>query len=310
MAEVWTMGEILVEIMRPGPGVPLSLPGPLVGPLPSGAPAIFADTVARLGHEAGIVGGVGEDDFGRFVLERLAADGVDCSRVIRVPGRSTAVAFVSYAETGERTFIFHIDGTPAVMGRWTGEPDPQARFFHVMGCSLMAGEGLREALVATALRFHDAGVRLSFDPNLRPELLGGRSLQEVVGPVLERSSVLLPGATELALLAGTGDEKEAARRLLARPGLEVIAVKRGARGCTVITRGGWVDVPARAAVEVDPTGAGDAFDAAFVCGLLEGRTPEDCGRMAVAAGALAAEAFGPMEGRISREAVVQGIAHL
>jgi sugar/nucleoside kinase (ribokinase family) len=57
--------------------------------------------------------------------------------------------------------------------------------------------------------------------------------------------------------------------------------------------------------EVDPTGAGDCFDAAFLCGYLEGRDLQQCGRMAAAAGALNAAVFGPMEGRISPASVAR-----
>ena len=73
MASIWTMGELLVEIMRPQAGMGLREPDAFLGPYPSGAPAIFIDTVARLGHPAGMIGGVGEDDFGRCVVERLRA---------------------------------------------------------------------------------------------------------------------------------------------------------------------------------------------------------------------------------------------
>ena len=59
MNEVWTMGEMIVEIMRAEEDMPLDRPGIFKGPYPSGAPAIFIDTVARLGHSAGIIGGVG-----------------------------------------------------------------------------------------------------------------------------------------------------------------------------------------------------------------------------------------------------------
>jgi len=71
MGEIWTMGEMLVEIMRPKAGMALFAPGEFVGPFPSGAPAIFIDTVARLNHSAGIIGGVGKDDFGKNILDRL-----------------------------------------------------------------------------------------------------------------------------------------------------------------------------------------------------------------------------------------------
>jgi sugar/nucleoside kinase (ribokinase family) len=83
MTGIWTMGEILVEIMRPRPEMALDQPGEFLGPFPSGAPAIFIDTVARLGHPAGMIGGAGADDFGACVLGRLERDGVDCCGVRR-----------------------------------------------------------------------------------------------------------------------------------------------------------------------------------------------------------------------------------
>ena len=81
MAEIWTMGEMIDEIMRPKAGTPLYQAGEFYGPYPSGAPAICIDTVARLGHSAGIISGVGEDDFGKNLLDRLTGDGVDLSLI-------------------------------------------------------------------------------------------------------------------------------------------------------------------------------------------------------------------------------------
>ena len=97
------------------------------------------------GHSAAIISGVGDDDFGRCILDRLRADGVDVELVQVFPNHSTGVAFVMYEPDGSRNFIFHWDGTPAVMA---GAPEAASvgdapRFFHVMGCSLMANEGFR-----------------------------------------------------------------------------------------------------------------------------------------------------------------------
>jgi tagatose kinase len=80
-------------------------------------------------------------------------------------------------------------------------------------------------------------------------------------------------------------------------------LKRGSRGCTVLTPSSRVDVPAFRVREVDPTGAGDCFDAGFICGLLEGKDLEQSARLAAAVGAINAQAFGPMEGRINQGAV-------
>lgn len=82
MAEIVTMGELLCEIMRPTENVELYETGYFRGPFPSGAPGIFISTAARLGCSAGIIAGVGRDDFGKNILDRLKKDGVDVSRVL------------------------------------------------------------------------------------------------------------------------------------------------------------------------------------------------------------------------------------
>jgi len=306
MSSIWTMGELLVEIMRPQPGLGLYAPAPFLGPFPSGAPAIFIDTVARLGHPAGMIGGVAADDFGRCLVDRLHHDGVNCDHVQRFEGRATAVAFVSYFPDGSRQFIYHIDGTPAVMADGHGvEMVASPAFFHVMGCSLMASDTFRARIFGVLAVMRHKGAKISFDPNIRPELLGHRRLQDVVGPVMDHCHILLPGTTELAMLGGQATTEENVQALFATTPIEIIVVKRGEQGCTVFTRSDAIEVPAYAVDEVDPTGAGDCFDAGFLCGLLEGLSLQGCAEVASAAGALNAGAFGPMEGNISRTTVAQ-----
>lgn len=304
MAEIWTMGELLVEIMRPRPDMSLRTAGEFLGPFPSGAPAIFIDTVARLGHGAGIIGGVGNDDFGRCLLDRLDRDGVDRRLVSVFEGVATGVAFVTYRQDGSRQFIYHIGNTPAAMRK---APDVSGiaapAFFHVMGCSLLASDAFRAEILQTLAAFAARGAKVSFDPNLRVELLGPRGLEEVVQPVLARCSVLQPGVEELLALARARTVEDAVQRLFQNPVLEVIALKRGSRGCTVFTRERSFELGVFRVEPVDPTGAGDAFDAAFLCGLLERKPLEVCARMATAAAALNTAAFGPMEGNISVETV-------
>jgi tagatose kinase len=307
VAEIWTMGELLVEIMRPRADMSLRAPGEFLGPYPSGAPAIFIDTVARLGHGAGIIGGVGNDDFGRCLLDRLRKDGVDCRFVSVVDGLATGVAFVTYRKDGSRQFIYHIGNTPAAMAKApevSGLPAPA--YFHVMGCSLLASDAFRAEILGALEAFAARGAKISFDPNLRIELLGPRGLEEVVKPVLTRCAVLQPGVDELLLLAGEPTIEQAAARLFQNPRLELIALKRGAKGCTVFTRGGGsFSLGVYPVQPVDPTGAGDAFDAAFLCGLLEQRPLEECAKLATAAAALNTAAFGPMEGNINPRTVAE-----
>src|SRR5689334_23201855 len=105
--DLLTFGEALVEVMRTGIDQPLDRPGAFIGPYPSGAPFIFAVQAARLGAEVGVIGAVGDDAFGKCMLDRLRTDGVDLRGVHRLKDYSTGVAFVSYKADGSRDFVFH-----------------------------------------------------------------------------------------------------------------------------------------------------------------------------------------------------------
>ena len=137
MAEIMIMGELLVEIMRPHEDIPLSKSDYFRGPFPSGAPGIFISTVARLGHSAAIISGVGDDDFGENIMQRLKKDGVDVSRVLVSDQGHTGIAFVTYFADGERKFLFYMDNSPCVMAKApeTLEGLEDTKYMHVMGCS-------------------------------------------------------------------------------------------------------------------------------------------------------------------------------
>ncbi|MFO7946634.1 MAG: sugar kinase [Armatimonadota bacterium] len=302
MGRVVSMGEALVEIMRKTVDSPLYAADDFVGPFPSGAPAIFIDQVARLGHDASFIGAVGADDFGKCLLDRFRADDVDASYVAEVEGLATGCAFVTYFSDGERQFIFHIGNSAAgQLPEITAEMFEDADWLHICGSTLSAGEEMMQACYRACGLAADAGARISFDPNLRPELLGGEeALRRVCAPVVNAASLILPSSTEAELLTDTEDAHTACRQLLER-GADVVALKRGSEGCTIFTDTDEVSVGAYNVDAVDPTGAGDSFDAACVVGLMEDLSLQQIGRLANACGALGATKKGPMEGCAMRD---------
>ncbi|NPV07932.1 MAG: sugar kinase [Anaerolineae bacterium] len=295
--EIIAIGEALVEIMRPERDLPLDRAGPFVGPFPSGAPAIFADAAARLGARTGFIGVVGEDDFGLCLRRRLEQDGVELSCLRVAPEHTTGCAFVAYFADGSRRFIFHL--RHAAAGTLGPEDVPEgyfarARFLHVMGSALALSDSSREACYRAVRLAREAGARVSLDPNLRPELLGLERVREVCAPVLEVADVVLPSGAEARMLTGAPSDGEAARDL-ARGG-RIVALKRGAEGSTVYSATEVLPVPSFPVQEVDPTGAGDCYDAAFLVGLLWGWDLPRVARFANAVGALSITKLGPMEG--------------
>ena len=306
MAEIVTMGELLVEIMRPKEDIPLYESDYFRGPFPSGAPGIFISTAARLGHSTAIISGVGNDDFGENIMRRLKHDGVDVSRVIIPEDGHTGIAFVTYFADGERKFLFYMDNSPCVKAKapenFTGFED--TKYFHIMGCSLMADVDFAREIIKTMNMMKSHGVKISFDPNVRLEMLKDNAVLEMLQEVFSKSSILMPGVSELKMFAGKENLDEAIESVFANPSLEVLVLKNGSKGSSIYTRKGLeVSQPIYRVIQEDATGAGDSYDAAFICGLAEGKTLAEAAKMGAAAGALNAAAFGPMEGKISPESI-------
>lgn len=306
MAEIVTMGELLCEIMRPTENVELYETGYFRGPFPSGAPGIFISTAARLGCSAGIIAGVGRDDFGKNILDRLKKDGVDVSRVLESDKGSTGVAFVTYYSDGERKFIFHVDGTPAVEPKAPADLKglEDTKYFHIMGCSLMSSLVFGKEIVKTMNMFAEQGTKISFDPNIRMEMLHDPTAMDLVQEVFRNSSIFMPGVSELKQFTGKDNIEDAVKAAFENEKLELLVLKNGSKGSQIYNREGLVETMGVYKVEQeDATGAGDSFDAAFICGLAQGRSLKEAAQMGAAAGALNAAAFGPMEGKISPETV-------
>ncbi len=303
LPEVISIGNMLVEVMRPSLDEPLDAPGSFVGPFPSGDTPIYVDTVGRLGRSAGFIGVVGPDDFGRCLLQRFARDGVDATGVQVLPDYTTGVAFVAYFGDGSRKFLYHWRHAAA------GQLAPEhvrpayfagAKWLHLTGCNLAICDSARDACYR-ALECLPSGARLSFDPNIRPEVLSVDEVRSLCRPVLDRADVFLPSLGEAAMLTGRGTDEEACRMLAAAG--KIVVLKQGAAGCRIFARDQELSIPAFPLKEADPTGAGDSFCAGFTVALLEGMDLRQAGRFANAVGGLAVTKKGPMEGAPSRAEV-------
>ncbi len=301
MKSILTIGEILVEIMATDRGDGFLEPVTLIGPFPSGAPAIFIDQAARFGQPAAMVGCVGDDDFGRVNLNRLRRDGVDVSGIRIDPEAVTGSAFVRYRPDGSRAFVYNIKQSAS--GRIALDAASRAVLarsdhLHVMGTALFSPQ-----IVAIVLEAAEAikarGGTISFDPNLRPEMLRLPGLREACEVLFRRCDLYLPSGEELTLFTRAQDEREAVAEILAG-GVRAVIHKKGAEGAAYFDAGSSLTQPGFAVAEVDPTGAGDCFGATFVSCWLRGLPPAEGLAFAAAAGALAVTRQGPMEGAATR----------
>jgi len=303
MPEIISLGELLVEIMRPNKDVPHGKIGEIYkGPFPSGAPAIFIDSAARISKpfkfSTGFVGVVGNDEFGQSIITKLKSDGVDISKIRVDNEKSTGIAFNQYNSDGSRKFIFAAGAA--------GETSPEdidedyfgnIKALHIMGSSLSISESSREACYKAieVAKNQNPDVLISFDPNLRPEMLDIKTIIKISKPVLENTTILLPSGEEAEMLSGVRNPEKACKKLLSQ-GIKHVVLKEGKNGCTIYTSGlaDGIKIPGIKVDEIDPTGAGDSFGGAFVVGYLAGWDLKMIGRLSNAVGALKVTDFGPM----------------
>lgn len=306
------IGDLLVEIMatdKNGHHLRLTT---YKGPFPSGSPGIFIDQAARVGAAAIFVGGVGDDAFGQVIIDRLKADGVDTSVINIAKGVPTGSAFVSYNDDGSRDFVFNIGHSAAALfdgGDATIDALKAFKldYFHVSGSALSsAAMGDKILHVCRALR--ESGVKLSFDPNVRKELMGDASYLSAVKEVMAMCSVFLPSEDDSATLFPGQSFTQYAPRLLAQ-GMDYVVLKKGDVGCEAMDKSlRHVKLASHKVEAVDPTGAGDCFCAAFVSLLATGMSFEKSLARANAAGALAVTRLGPMEGAMTLPVIEEFLA--
>jgi fructokinase len=299
--DVAALGELVVDLIpaRAADG------SACLAPKPGGAPGNVAVGVARLGVQAAMLSKVGDDAFGRLLIETLTANGVATEAVLTTQAGNTSMAVVTVAPDGEREFLIYrkgsADSTYAAEDV-AADVIRSARILHVG--SLWLGEPICGAAQRHAVRTaHEAGALVSADVNLRPSLW--RSVDEMRAAALEaamEADILKVSATELALMAGTADIEEGAGRL-ASPRRRLLAITFGSEGALLVSRDGRARIRGIEVKVIDTVGCGDAFMASLLADIAaqdadlaseEGLV--SIGRRAVAAGAFAATAAGAMDG--------------
>ncbi len=301
--DIICLGELLVEIMRTEVDTPHGKIGAnYKGPFPSGAPAIFIDSAARMGKPfnltTGYIGVVGDDEFGDCIIEKLRKDNVDISKIRVIKGKTTGIAFNQYNSDGSRKFVF-----AAGAAGETSPHDIEEIYFdgikclHIMGSALSISENSKEACYKAIkiAKKKNPNVIISFDPNLRSEMLDLKIILKICKPILENTTILLPSGEEAEMLAGIKGEINACKKLL-ELGPEIVVLKQGKKGCMIFTKNNpdGIQISSYNVEEIDPTGAGDSFGGAFIVAYLNKWELEKVAKFANAVGALKVKVFGPM----------------
>jgi fructokinase len=269
MLDVVACGELLIDFVSTESGVTVAQ-APAFQKAAGGAPANVAVGVARMGHKAGFAGQVGDDPFGHYLVDTLAAADVNTGGISFTDAARTALAFVSLRADGERSFVFFRH--PSADMLWQPEDVNEdfvaaTRIFHYGSISLI-GEPSRSATLKAVDCARRAGALISCDPNLRLALWPSADAART-GMLygLRYADIAKVNEEELEFLTGESDMARAARHLW-HSGLRLLAVTRGAAGCAYFTPSGAGQLPGFAVDAVDTTGAGDGFVAGLLSGLL------------------------------------------
>jgi sugar/nucleoside kinase (ribokinase family) len=261
------LGEALVDLVCERE---LSEPGEAdhFVPHPGGALANVAVAARRAGAEVVLVGGVGADDWGEWLRERLWREGVDTRWLAAVDGVATPVAFVTFDWDREPSFAVYGEAIGATM-RAAGTRLEQALASVtalVFGSNTLVGEPEREVTLRARRSALDRSLPVLFDPNFRPNRWRdlGRAA-EICRDLIDGAFVVHANREEAELLTGAEEPGAAASELCAL-GARLAVVTLGAQGALI--RGEAEGEVSSPDVEVvSPLGAGDAFMGALAAGL-------------------------------------------
>jgi len=294
--ELVTMGETMC-------GMVPSSSGPLryereFHPCIAGAESNLAIGMAKLGHSATWISRLGDDELGHYVNNMIRAEGVDVSGVVFDGAHRTGVMFKERSAGETRVFYYRENSAASHMT--PGDIDESliasARVVHLTGITPVLSPGCAEAVVRMFDLAAKNNVPVSFDPNVRKKLWKDNDYAPLLKELTLRASIVLLGIDEAEEVLGLSAPEDIFDALLGDGAATMVAIKNGSEGAWVADASCRRHIPPIQCVCIEPIGAGDAFNAGFLSGWLEGKDVTMCGRMGAIAGGLATQVTGDIEG--------------
>ena len=274
----------------------------------AGADSNVAIGLSRLGFKVAWLSRVGADSLGRFVIDTLEKEGLDCRHVDIDSAHPTGFQLKSRTEDGSDPAVEYFRRGSAASHLAPQSIAPEllkARHLHATGIPPALSETARQMSFELMTRMREAGRSVSFDPNLRPSLWA--SEQQMIREINRLAALahwVLPGLSEGRLLTGFEDPADIAAFYLDQ-GAEAVAIKLGPHGAYYRThqdQGFVAGVPVQTVV--DTVGAGDGFAVGMISALLENRSFADAVQRANWVGSRAVQSRGDMEGLPTRTEMV------
>ena len=286
--DILALGEPMVEFNQTGEGA-----GRLYLQGFGGDTSNAAIAAARQGASVGYLSALGADVYGAMLRALWAEEGVDDSGVRTVPQAFTAVYFVNHDDDGHH-FSFFRRGSAASLMQPKDLPADRiaaAKVLHLSGISAAISDSACDTCFAAVEIAKSAGVRVSFDTNLRVKLWPLARARAVMRELIGQADICLPSYEDIRAISGLDDPDALVDYCLAL-GASTVALKLGPDGALIATAERRFRVPPHPCKPVDATGAGDTFGGAFVARIVAGDDLEGAGRYAAAAAALSTEGYG------------------
>jgi sugar/nucleoside kinase (ribokinase family) len=234
-----------------------------------GSCSIFACQAAKLGLRVGIVGRVGDDDFGRLVLRRLVESGVDVQHVKVDPALKTGLG-IALCQGNDRAILTYLGSLNAIFPQEISD-DLLRSARHLHHGSFFLQTNLRPAIPNIFARARTLGLSTSLDTNWDPAEKWNGVLRET----LPLTDVFLPNEQEARFISRTSSLEQAIR-IFQEMDVAITAIKQGERGALVVSKGERHACVLSSSTGGDSIGTGDSFDAGFLAGWLRGLPLDQC----------------------------------
>ncbi|XP_077231174.1 uncharacterized protein LOC143864181 isoform X2 [Tasmannia lanceolata] len=239
---------------------------------PGGAPANVAVAVSRLGGNSAFIGKFGDDEFGHMLVDILKENNVNTDGVCFDSDARTALAFVTLKKNGEREFMFYRNPS-ADMLLEESELNlgliREAKIFHYGSISLIT-EPCRSAHIAAMRAAREAGLLLSYDPNLRlPLWPSADAARQGIKSIWNQADFIKISDDEVAFLTNGDPMDEEVVLSLWYEGLKLLVVTDGEKGCRYFTKDFKGKVDGFSVETIDTTGAGDSFVGALLVAIAK-----------------------------------------
>lgn len=269
-----------------------------------GCAANTGGALAKIGIDTAVMGKIGDDGFGDFVINYLSKLSVDCRGIAKDMKTATSATMVMVDDAGERSFLHYIGANAAIRVEDVNfDVIRESKILHIAGTFLMPGfDGAPTAEVLKKAK--EMGVTTSLDTAWDSR----GNWMKLLEPCLPYIDYAVPSIEEARMCTGKEEPAEIAKELMDK-GVKVVALKMGEQGCYIKSAEEEIRLPIYKVNAVDANGAGDAFAAGFLAGLANGWDLEKTGKFANATGAFCVTALGATTG-IKDQATIEAFIRM